>query len=202
MGGSNWLIKLGYITKILVLYGLTITFAAYLLQPLSPLKSIRPVSLTRAEQRPHVPLVAKINTISGLPVRLVIPGSSLDVPIDPGYYNASDGSWTLSGYRAQFAMVSTLANNQSGETFIYGHNNDFVFGALRHVTPSPGALAFIYTDNNHIFEYSFVSTASLSPDDVSVLSYQGAPMLTIQTCTGSINEWRTMYNFAFKAVVQ
>jgi hypothetical protein len=27
-------------------------------------------------------------------------------------------------------------------------------------------------------------------------------MLTIQTCTGSLNEWRTMYRFHFTELVQ
>ena len=99
-------------------------------------------------------------------------------------------------------MFSSLANNAGGDTFIYGHNNDFVFGALRHNTPQPNALALIYTDNGHIFSYSFQSVTSVAPNDVSALDYRGRPIMTIQTCTGSLNEWRTMYKFDFVGVLQ
>jgi sortase (surface protein transpeptidase) len=98
-------------------------------------------------------------------------------------------------------MISAVANNTSGDTFIYGHNNDYVFGAFRHITPTPGATAFVYTANGHIFDYTFDSSLNLSPDDTSILTYQGPPVLTIQTCTGSVNEWRTMYRFNFDKVV-
>jgi hypothetical protein len=140
------------------------------------------------------------NSISGRPVRLVIPVSSIDIPINQGYYSAASNSWTLSGYYAQFDMSSSLANTASGQTFIYGHNNDFVLGALRHQTPDINAVAYIYTSNGYLFQYSFVSARSLSPTDTSVLSYSGAPTLLIQTCTGSLDEWRTEYSFKFVKV--
>jgi LPXTG-site transpeptidase (sortase) family protein len=140
--------------------------------------------------------------VSGLPDRITIPASGVDLTVIPGYYDSSTDSWTLSGYDAQFAMISALANNEAGQTFIYGHNNDYVFGALRHVTPSVGAQAFVYTTNNHIFAYNFTSVQSVGPNDVSILNYSGSPSLLIQTCTGSLNEWRTEYTFAFNKVVQ
>jgi hypothetical protein len=98
-------------------------------------------------------------------------------------------------------MVSALANNAAGETFVYGHNNDFVFGSLRHKTPAIGSVALLYTDNGHIFEYHFSAVTSLSPSDTSVLDYSGTPILLIQTCTGSLNEWRTEYTFQFYKVI-
>lgn len=200
-GKYSWPRKLRFFTNIAILYLLTIGFGWYILRPATALA--HPTSaISRSSQKPYTPSTPKFSVISGLPVRIVIPSDGVDLPVDPGYYNATTNAWTLSGYRAQFAMISTVANNLSGDTFIYGHNNDYVFGALRHVTPAPGATALIYTDNGHIFAYSFVSSVSLGPDDTSVLSYQGPPMLTIQTCTGSVNEWRTMYKFSFSKVVQ
>ncbi len=149
------------------------------------------------------------NLVVGRPVRLIIrsvyvysPNEYVDVTVDQGYYSSADGSWTLSGYHAQFDMASSPANNFGGETFVYGHNNDYVFGAFRHHPPAIGAEALVYTANNRIFAYKFTHSQSLSPDDVSVLNYQGPPVLLIQTCTGSLNEWRTMYWFAFDKVVR
>lgn len=155
----------------------------------------------------QVPVAPAVKVISGVPVRIVIPGSSwlgqvVDLPVDKGYYDASTGEWTLSGYHAQFMTISSLANNVSGQTYIYGHNNDYVFGALRHVTPAVGAQALLYTDTGHVFSYSFTSVTSVAPDSTAVLDYHGPPILTVQTCTGSFNEVRTLYTFTFDKVVQ
>jgi hypothetical protein len=200
--------KLRFYATLALLYLLPIGFGWYVVKPLPAFAHARIVSLTRQQQKPFLPVVHNPQTfVSGLPVRIVIPDSSydgnvVDLPIDPGYYDATSNAWNLSGTRAQFAMISTLANNQSGETFIYGHNNDYVFGALRHNTPAVGAQALLYTSNGHIFAYSFTSVNSVGPDDVDVLNYYGPSQLTIQTCTGSLNELRTFYHFSFNKVVQ
>jgi Sortase domain len=192
--------KLRFYSTVAAVYGLTILFVSYIAQPLLPFGQGRAAAITKADQRPHVAIAPKIT--SGLPVRIVIPASGVDLPVDQGYYDAASDSWTLSGYHAQFAMISSLANNYSGETFIYGHNNNYVFGALRHVTPAPGAIALLYTSNGHVMAYSFQSSQSLGPTDTAVLDYNGPPIMVIQTCTGSLNEWRTMYSYKFVKVVQ
>lgn len=148
------------------------------------------------------PTKSAVPLIAGTPIRVVIPSRYVDLPVIPGTYDKATDSWTLSGYDAQFATASEPANNIGGETFIYGHNNDYVFGALRHATPDAGAEAIIYTSNGHEFAYRFEKTWSVGPYDVATLSYQGPPVLLIQTCTGSFNELRTMYVFAFEKVIQ
>lgn len=194
--------KVRYYSSVSTIYVLTLLFGWYALRPVVVLSHSRPVALTRVQQTPHLPTVPAKVVIAGKPVRIVIPDSGVDLPVDEGYYNDTDHSWTLSGYHAQFAMISTQANDSAGNTFIYGHNNNHVFGPLRHVTPTKNAVALIYTDNGHLFSYKFHSVISLNPDDVSVLDYKGPPLLTIQTCTGSVDEWRTLFNFTFDKVVQ
>jgi len=188
-----------------VIYLLTVAFAWYAAHPLPSSGSISYVSFNTVQQ-PRPP-ASGIKEVSGIPVRLVIPDSSyagtvVDLPVDKGYYDQATDSWTLSGYHAQFMIISSPANNISGETYIYGHNNDYVFGALRHVTPAVGAKALIYTDNGHIFSYAFQGVINLAPGDTSVLDYSGPPIMVIQTCTGSLNEWRTDYKFTFSGIVQ
>ncbi len=134
--------------------------------------------------------------MAGLPVRVVLPDVGIELPIDPGYFDSSSNSWTLSGYRAQYAMITTLPNNHDGNTFIYGHNNKYVFGHIK--TIQPGQKAVVYTENNYTFTYSFVSTVGVGPDDTSVFDYTGPPILTIQTCSGNWNEIRQMYVFKFQ----
>lgn len=183
-----------------LLYAIVLFFIGFVTLPISPITHSRQVAFTNSTIK-TVSRTSSIPLIRGVPVRLVIPGSAIDVPVNPGYYSASTGQWTLSGYYAQYAVVSSLANNETGETFIYGHNNDFVFGSLRHNTPLAGATALIYTANGHILSYVFQSVTSLGPTDTSILNYNGPPILMIQTCTGSLNEWRTEYIFSFNKVV-
>lgn len=138
--------------------------------------------------------------ITGKPVRISIPDSGIDVPLDEGLYNASDGSWTLSDTRGQYAMMSTLANNLSGNTFVYGHGTDPVFGKLSTTPPNTSSLAYIYSAEGRVFEYVFQSSRSVTPEETSVLDYSGPSQLMVQTCTGAFSEWRTLYTFSFQRV--
>jgi sortase (surface protein transpeptidase) len=198
---STWLRKLRFYVTIVALYICTLASGWSMIKPAQALDQAQLAAFQQAESQ-RAPLVPKVATVSGRPVRIVIADSKLDLPVDPGYYDAASDEWTLSGYHAQFAMISTVANDHGGETFIYGHNNNYVFGALRHNTPAIGSKALLYTDNGHIFSYTFADSASVGPHDVSVLNYAGPPELVIQTCTGSLDELRTMYHYNFDKVVQ
>lgn len=138
--------------------------------------------------------------VSGRPVRLVIPALSIDLPTDPGIYNANSDSWTLSGYHAQYALDSAPANNLGGETFIYGHNNPYVFWNMKFI--HPGYQAMVITDNGHEFLYTYRTTNALGPNATGILDYLGPPVLTVQTCSGSFNQYRQMYYFDFTKVVK
>jgi len=188
--------KARFYGSVMLLYSMTLLFAAF---PLNPAATSRktfaatnlPIELTK--QNAEKPIIA------GKPIRIVISDIGIDLTIDEGRYNDLDGSWTLSGYHAHFAVLSPLANDDSGNTFIYGHNNKYVFGPLKKI--NPGAVAQVFTDNKHIFYYTFGSTYAVTPDDTSVLDYEGSSILTIQTCSGAWNEKRQMYTFNFDKVL-
>lgn len=180
-----------------LMYVLAVGFTLLALRPAPSVASADSILKSQVQVARELPPL-----IMGKPTRLVIPDSGIDLTVEDGIYNPSDKSWTLSGYNAHYALFSYLANNRSGMTFIYGHNNNSVFGALRRVTPTAGAKALIYADNGRIFEYSFESSASVTPNDTSILKYQGPPILVIMTCTGTLNEWRTIYKFNFVKVDQ
>lgn len=135
-------------------------------------------------------------------MRIVIPAAAIDLPIVDGNYNEADGSWTLNDTVAQFATISTLANDTSGNTFVYGHGTDLVFARLAASQLPIGSQALIYTDNNRVFSYTFQSMRDLTPDDTAVFDYVGPSILTVQTCTGMFSEWRTLYQFNFEKVMQ
>lgn len=200
-GTNSWAQKAQFYAQISLVYTMTVAFGWFTLHPVHRLPGSQLVSITKAQQVPVSPALSRPGAISGKPVRLVIPDSGIALAIDDGYYDSDTNAWTLSPTHAQFAMTSSLSNTEAGDTFVYGHNNNLVFGALRHNTPAIGAKAMVFTDNGHIFTYKFQSVSSLTPDDTTALHYQGPPVMTIQTCTGSTNEWRTLFRFTLEQVV-
>lgn len=189
--------RLKYFAGLAGLYGLSILLAWFIFRPLAP--TYAQVDSTKPAVQP-AHRASKIPVISGTPTRLVIPAVSIDLPTDPGTYDRASDSWSLSGYHAQYALSSALANDQSGETFIYGHNNPYVFWNLKYM--HSGYQAMIYTSNGHEFLYTYTGTDALAPNDLSVLNYQGPPILTVQTCSGTFNQWRQMYHFDFDKVLR
>lgn len=147
---------------------------------------------------PPITLTKAIVVTAGKPVRVTVPRLGVDLPVDDGNYDEANRTWTLSGYRAQFALASIVANDYQGNTFIYGHNNPDVFGKLKQL--APGDSMQLYTDNGYVFSYIYTSLEDLQPDDGSVFQNDGPPRATIQTCTGAWNELRRMYHFNFQEV--
>ncbi len=192
----NWLSKARFYSSVTTIYIVTLLFAAYIFRPFF----VHPPLVEALKSLPISSAPAPVKIISGLPTRIVVPSQGLDLPVDLGVYNLSDNSWSLSGYHAQYAVGTPLANNHDGNTFLYGHNNKYVFGHLRFL--NPGDKVLIYTDNNHLFTYNYIGALNVNPDDTSVFHYQGPPMMTIQTCSGDWNEWRRMYKFNLDKIEQ
>ncbi len=190
--------KARYYSSVSILYLATLLFAFHIFSPwFSPSKSAA-FSATVLAQPSLPPPAPEVKVISGKPIKIVIPRLSLDLAIDDGFYNPADQTWTLSGYNAHFASVSSLANDRSGSTFIYGHNNKHVFGPLKSL--AVGDQVQIFTENGHIFSYTYQSNENIKPDQVSIFDYQGPPILVIQTCSGSFNEWRQVFFLTFDKV--
>lgn len=127
-----------------------------------------------------------------------MPSVDLEVAIIDGVIDVSTQTWTLTKNKAQFAVITTPPNNKEGNTFIYGHNRKEVFSKLLHVRD--GAEAHIKTENGLTFTYDFRDRRTTSPDDVAIFAYKGAPILTLQTCTGLFFQNRDFFTFGFKGV--
>jgi hypothetical protein len=153
-----------------------------------------------ANAQPYQPvsIIKALVITAGKPVEIVFPQLGLDLPVDDGNYDIANQTWTLSGYRAQFALPSVVPNDYQGNTLIYGHNNMKVFGKLRDL--QPGDTMQLITNNHLTFNYSYRSYRDVQPDDLSVFKYDGPPTVTVQTCTGSWNEIRRLYEFKFVKV--
>ncbi len=166
-------------------------------------QAAEPAPRTMAPAAIHKPATPRFVVLSGTPVRVVIPDSGIDIIVGSGDYNTETREWSLSDTQASFATMTTPPNNASGNTLIYGHGTDAVFGPIGTTNPQPNAQALLYTDNGHIFLYRFQSVRDLTPDDTAILyDTVGPPRMTIQTCTGMFSEWRTMFEFSFEKVLE
>lgn len=141
--------------------------------------------------------------LSGKPLRIAIPSAGIDLPVTDGTYDSATGSWTLSESGAHYAVMTSLANDHAGTTFIYGHGTDAVFGKIGSNRPPVGTAAIVTTDTGKAFHYSLVATSDTNPSDTSIFNdtTNGAPRLVVQTCTGIFSEWRTMFTFELKEVL-
>jgi LPXTG-site transpeptidase (sortase) family protein len=137
--------------------------------------------------------VPKPTLITGKPVELSVDSINLKLEVADGVYNQKNGQWTLSKNKAHFALLTVQPNNEQGNTLIYGHYRPEVFAKLRKV--QPGAEAIVKTDNGYSFVYKFRSSQTVNPADTSIFAYQGAPMLTLQTCTGAWMQNRQLFSF-------
>jgi LPXTG-site transpeptidase (sortase) family protein len=152
-----------------------------------------PFSQAASAGAPHVNPPTQV--VSGKPVRIQIPSLSIDLQVIDGQYNAHNKTWTLTKDKAQYATATPLANNAEGNTFIYGHNRKGVFNTLNRI--KPGSTATITTDNGHVFTYKFRSAFETNPSDQSLFEYRGAPILTVQTCSGLWYQNRQLFTFDF-----
>lgn len=156
--------------------------------------ALGPAPITRSTSQP-----SSSTYIQGQPSELILPSLNLSLQVVPGVYNTKTKQWTLSLDKVQYAAMTPPPNNTTGNTFIYGHYRKGVLATLH--TIQIGALAVVKTQNGHSFYYQLSSVRTTSPSDSSVFNYQGAPILTIQTCTGLFYQQRQLFTFNLVRVV-
>lgn len=132
-------------------------------------------------------------TVSGIPTHISIPADNISDNVDPGVYNPKTQTWSLSLTDAEYATVTVPPNNKGGNTFIYGHNRRAVFNRLLDTTI--GDEAIVSTANNHTFTYRLVSDGIVAQTNMSLFTYTGKPILTLQTCSGLFYVNRQLFVF-------
>ncbi len=142
------------------------------------------------------PASLKINL--GLPIRVVVPSVGIDLPVRMGSYDPATQTWTLDTHSAFYAVNSVPANDSNGATLIYAHAQNGLFVRLPDI--SQGATAQVYTDSGKVFSYTFSSTRKVKPDNMSVFDSTGAPTLTLLTCSGIFDTYRTLVSFSLSGV--
>ena len=132
-------------------------------------------------------------TIEGEPNHITIPSLNMSLPVINGYYSTYTKEWTLTLSEVQYATITPPPNNYSGNTFFYGHYRPEVFYSLHKI--AIGADAIVSTTNNHTFTYQLTKVTVVNPNDDSLFNYKGAPILTVQTCTGTFFQFRQLFTF-------
>lgn len=141
----------------------------------------------------NVSKLSKPGVTKGTPRHIIVPSLGIDTEVADGTYNPKTGDWTITEDAAYFAVASDPANSESGNTFIYGHNSQKIFGKLMNIQEN--AEVIITTDNGYEFSYIFIRADAVKPTDVHSLLYDGKPRLTLQTCSGFWNQNRQMFYF-------
>lgn len=185
--------KARFYSRVTGLYLLTLLFAVYIFRPGLILKKPALALQNNAADQLAQPLAPVPPIITGTPVRVVIPSLNIDLPVNVGTYNNTDQTWTLNDDQAFFAAPSMPPNTKQGNTLVYGHNTDKVFRATKDLVKD--AVLQLFTDNGHVFVYSFESSEIVMPDNMNVFQYQGPPTLVVQTCSGNWSETRTLSRF-------
>ena len=136
--------------------------------------------------------------VSGHPVRIVASSVGVDMPVVDGFYDTTTGNWTLYSDKAQFATMTTEPNDKAGQTFIYGHATQRVFGKLLNM--NVGDQAEVYTSNGYKFTYTLKQTEVVTPQNTNILGYTGSPRLLLQTCVGAWSQNRKFFILDFTKV--
>ncbi len=159
-------------------------------RPEQPVQNITPAkSITVAPE-----------TIVGKPVRVQVPSLGINLDVATGSYDRKSQTWTLSKSKAYYADLSVPVNTAQGNTLVYGHAIPTIFGLLKGLKAQDKAV--ITTDNGYIFTYKFSSTHAVTPTNTDVFTGEGAPRLTLQTCSGSWSQNRQMYSFDLVSAIK
>ena len=149
-------------------------------------------------ENPKPEATAKPTLMTGNPLRLLIPSLEIELPIINGVYNEQAKSWTLSSDKVQYASITPSPNNRGGNTYLYAHNSNALLGSLHNIKTKE--FAYIITDNGLTFSYLYEGSVEVSPQNTDLLKYKGAPILTIQTCSGSFYQNRQLFSFSLSSV--
>lgn len=188
-------VRLPLFPRVVALYVLVAlpTWAFVVLQPAPQV-----TATTYTSPKPTV-TIRKSTLRVGEPAKISVPRLGIDLPVIDGEYDKKKDSWTLSEDKVQFATMTSLPNNEAGNTFIYGHNTDAVFAPLAWL--EAGDIVRIRTTNDLTFQYRYTGKQIVDPKTTSILAATETPRLTLMTCEGIFSEGRRVMFFDFERIV-
>ncbi|MBI4008655.1 sortase [Candidatus Roizmanbacteria bacterium] len=119
------------------------------------------------------------------PSRIVIKKVNIDLPLFPAKIVGQ--RWDLTNKGASWLDFSPIPGDR-GNSILYGHNWTNLLGNLIFVRPG-AEIEIFYKDGSHKI-FIVDGTATVNPDNVSVLSQTNDSRITIYTCTGLFDQKR------------
>jgi LPXTG-site transpeptidase (sortase) family protein len=113
-----------------------------------------------------------------LPVKIVIPSLSLDLPITPA--KVVNNTWETSETNASFGLGST-APGKIGNTVIFAHARTGLFGDLRKLKKDD--VIYVFTKGDW-YSYKAEEFKEVLPSAIEVIAPTSTETLTLYTCSG------------------
>jgi LPXTG-site transpeptidase (sortase) family protein len=118
------------------------------------------------------------------PLRIVIPKLTMDLPVVEA--NVVDGYWELSDTSASHG-VGSASPGEMGNTVIFAHARDGLFGPLRSITI--GDMVYILTKDRWV-RYLVTGTTLVDEGQTEVIAPTADETLTLYTCSGFLDSKR------------
>jgi len=177
---------------------LTIGYAAWQFNNATQALAQTAVQKVAVQAQQHIAKAPAATVLTGTPVRLVIPSLAIDLPVTAGKFDSSQRTWHVDDRIVDFIPATSPLSNTQGSMFLYGHNANNVLGKTNNL--KIGDEAYVYTDNGHVFSYTFGSAVVVKPTDTSVLNglNLGQPGFKLMTCVGLWDQDRRIMTFNLK----
>lgn len=127
----------------------------------------------------------KTLTSISLPTRIIIPETTIDLPIIGS--TIKDQKWETTSKGVSYLSISPTPG-EKGNSIMYGHNWTNLLGPLVNVKPG-NEIRIEYADGS-VRKFIVQATALVTPDDTSILLPSDEALLTIYTCAGFFDSKR------------
>lgn len=127
----------------------------------------------------------QINTKIGNPEKIKIPSIGVDLPVITS--KMKNNSWETTAVGVSY-LSSTPVPGESGNSVMYGHNWKSLLGSLPKV--KPGQKVTVTMQNGENREFRVIYTATVSPNQISIIANTQDSRLTIYTCVGFLDSKR------------
>ncbi|MFZ3010147.1 MAG: sortase [Candidatus Microsaccharimonas sp.] len=152
-----------------------------------------PLPIAQVVTTPKVKILSH-RIVTGHPVTFSIERLGINLPVKDGVYDAQTKDWTLTDDAVFFATITTEPNDTRGNTFIYGHNQSQVIGAMQDIVV--GDTLTIQTSNGLTFTYVYSHDSFVAPTFTAALKEDpDVPQLTVMTCEGIWSQSRRLMYF-------
>jgi len=136
-------------------------------------------------------IIIEDNFSYGLPNSLDIKSVNISLPVETGYYDYNNQTWTISKGKAYWAELSSLPNEFNSNTVLYAHNQWTEFSKTKNL--KIGDEIIITTDLGYSLTYEYYSDEFVDPTWGELFEQRtDFSRLTLITCNGVNDEFRRL----------